>query len=44
MQAAGGDPAQLALRQKLVDGLKTRDEVDALLAERGVARAPGSAP
>lgn len=37
VQAAGGDLAQLALRQKLVDGLKTRDEVDALLAERGVA-------
>ena len=35
--AAHGDLAQLALRQKLVTGLKTRDDVDALLAERGVA-------
>ncbi|WP_240125451.1 signal peptide peptidase SppA [Thermomonas alba] len=35
--AARGDLAQLALQQKLVTALKTRDEVDALLAERGVA-------
>lgn len=35
--AANGDLAQLALRQKLVDGLKTREQVEALLAERGVA-------
>jgi protease-4 len=35
--AAGGDMAQLALQQKLVTGLKTREEVDDLLAERGAA-------
>jgi len=37
--AAGGDLAKFALQQKLVDGLKTREEVDSLLAERGVADA-----
>lgn len=35
--AAGGDLAKFALQQKLVDGLKTREEVDALLTKRGVA-------
>lgn len=35
--AAGGDLAKFALQQKLVDGLKTREEVEGLLAERGVA-------
>ncbi len=35
--AAGGDLARFALQQKLVDGLKTRDQVQKLLAERGVA-------
>ncbi|RBC65355.1 signal peptide peptidase SppA, partial [Xanthomonas oryzae pv. oryzae] len=35
--AAGGDLAKFALQQKLVDGLKTREEVDALLVKRGVA-------
>lgn len=35
--AAQGDLAQLALRQKLVDGLKTREQVEDLLVERGVA-------
>ena len=35
--AAGGDLAKFALQQKLVDGLKTREEVEALLADRGVA-------
>ncbi|MCL7715442.1 signal peptide peptidase SppA [Stenotrophomonas mori] len=35
--AAGGDLARFALQQKLVDGLKTREEVEALLTERGVA-------
>ncbi len=34
--AAHGDLAQLALSQKMVDGLKTHAEFDALLAERGV--------
>ncbi|GHD69392.1 protease [Luteimonas padinae] len=37
VQAAGGDLAQLALDQKLVDGLKTLEEVQLLLAERGEA-------
>jgi protease-4 len=37
IEAAGGDLAQYALEQKLVDGLKTEEEVDALLVERGVA-------
>ncbi len=35
--AAGGDLAKFALQQKLVDGLKTREEVEDLLAERGEA-------
>lgn len=35
--AAAGDLARFALQQKLVDGLKTREEVQQLLAERGVA-------
>jgi protease-4 len=35
--AAEGDLARFALQQQLVDGLKTREEVDALLTERGVA-------
>ncbi|KAF1720117.1 signal peptide peptidase SppA [Pseudoxanthomonas wuyuanensis] len=35
--AAGGDLAKFALQQKLVDGLKTQEEVEDLLAERGVA-------
>ena len=37
--AAGGDLARFALQQKLVDGLKTGDEVNDLLAKRGVADA-----
>jgi protease-4 len=35
--AAHGDLAQYALQQKLVDGLKTEQEIDELLAHRGVA-------
>ena len=35
--AAGGDLAKFALQQKLVDGLKTQEEVENLLTERGVA-------
>jgi protease IV len=35
--AAGGDLAKFALQQKLVDGLKTQEQVEDLLAERGVA-------
>jgi len=34
---AGGDSAKLALQAKLVDGLKTRDELHALLIQRGAA-------
>lgn len=34
--AAGGDLARFALQQKLVDGLKTREEVENLMTERGV--------
>jgi len=37
IEAAGGDLAQYALDQKLVDGLKTEEQVYALLVERGVA-------
>lgn len=35
LAAAGGDSAQLALKEKLVTGLKTRDEFRALIIERG---------
>lgn len=35
--AVGGDAAQLALQEKLVDGLMTRDELRALLVSQGVA-------
>ncbi|MDE2612137.1 MAG: signal peptide peptidase SppA [Burkholderiales bacterium] len=35
LPAAGGHTAKLALQAKLVDGLKTRDEMRALLIERG---------
>jgi protease-4 len=35
LAAAGGSLAQLALEEKLVDGLKTRDELRALLLQRG---------
>ena len=37
LQAANGDIAAYAMQQKLVDGLKTREQVDDLLVERGVA-------
>ena len=37
VKAAGGDLAQVALRNRWVDGLKTRAEFDALVAQRGVA-------
>ena len=36
LKAAGGDMARLALSSKLVDGLKTRDELRRLLIEQGV--------
>jgi protease-4 len=35
IEASGGDMARYALQQKLVDGLKTAEEVDDMLAERG---------
>jgi len=35
LAAVKGDPAQLALQAKLVDGLKTRDEMRALLIAKG---------
>ena len=35
LAAAGGDAARLALSEKQVDGLKTRDELRALMIERG---------
>lgn len=37
IEAAEGDLARYALQQKLVDGLKTREQVEDLLVERGVA-------
>ncbi|MGH8853001.1 MAG: signal peptide peptidase SppA [Telluria sp.] len=36
MQALGGSAARVALQAKLVDGLKTRDEIRAMLVKRGV--------
>jgi protease-4 len=41
LSAAGGDPAKLALSAKLVDGLKTRDELRQLMIERGAMDAEG---
>jgi protease-4 len=38
LQATGGDIAQLALRERLVDGLKRREEFRALMIERGAPR------
>src|SRR5688500_13059320 len=37
LAAANGDLARFALQQKLVDGLKTAEDVERLLIERGVA-------
>ena len=37
IEAAGGDIARHVLQMKLVDGLKTREELDLLLTERGLA-------
>ncbi|HEY9108805.1 MAG TPA: signal peptide peptidase SppA [Roseateles sp.] len=37
LAAVKGDPAQLALQEKLVDGLRTRDQMRALLIEKGAA-------
>lgn len=36
LNAAGGDPARWALAEHLVDALKTGDEVEAILARKGV--------
>ena len=41
LKAAAGDFARLAQQDKLVDGLKTRDELRQLLVERGVADEAG---
>jgi protease-4 len=38
LASSGGSLAQLALREKLIDGLKTRDEFRALQIERGATR------
>src|SRR3546814_18079109 len=35
IEAAGGDLAKYALQPQLVDGLKTREQVEDMLAERG---------
>ncbi len=37
LRAANGDIAKVAIQQRLVDGLKTREQVDELLIKRGVA-------
>jgi len=39
IEGVGGDLAKYALQQKLVDGLKTQEEVEDLLVERGAADA-----
>jgi protease-4 len=41
MEAVGGDTGKLALAAKLVDGLKTRDEVRAMMMKRGAADLEG---
>ncbi|NUZ04160.1 signal peptide peptidase SppA [Piscinibacter koreensis] len=41
LMSAGGDQGRAALADKLVDGLKTRDELGALMRERGAADAQG---
>jgi protease-4 len=41
VQANGGNMAQLALQEKLVDGLKTRDEIRTLMVQRGAPDADG---
>lgn len=40
LAAAGGDAAKMALAEKWVDGLKTRDELRALMIERGAKEGP----
>ena len=41
LNAAGGSAAEMALKEKLVDGLKTRDEMRALLIQKGAAAEGG---
>jgi protease-4 len=41
MEAAGGDTGKLALSTKLVDGLKTRDEIRTMMIKRGTADLEG---
>lgn len=41
MEAAGGDTGKLSLQAKLVDGLKTRDELRSMMIERGAADLEG---
>ena len=41
IEAAGGDIAKHAQNMKLVDGLKTREEIEQLMTERGVADEDG---
>ncbi|MDL2354436.1 MAG: signal peptide peptidase SppA, partial [Pseudomonadota bacterium] len=41
MDAAGGDTAKLALSAKLVDGLKTRDQLRAMMIARGTSDMEG---
>jgi protease-4 len=41
MAEANGDAARVALNQKLVDGLKTKDEVRAMMIKRGALDARG---
>lgn len=43
LQAVGGDIAKLAANEKLVDGLKRRDEFRALMIERGAPRSDDDA-
>jgi protease-4 len=42
VEAAGGDLGQLALDEKLVDGLKTSQELEQMLIERGAADSEGT--
>jgi protease-4 len=42
VEAAGGDLGQLALDEKLVDGLKTSQELEQMLVERGAADSEGT--
>jgi len=41
LAAAGGEPAKLALASKMVDGLKTKDELRQMMIERGAKDSEG---